>query len=481
MLLEPEDTTEAASIFPSGKDEMNFAEHPIALLTDRVPKGQKSIKFEDTVFCEKRQKLLPRKRVIEGSAEYGLPTATDDTVILALIQLTKQKSDFTNREVEFTRLELIRLLGWPNEGKSYDRIKRSLLRIKGVSYSYDNAWWDARLKMWTTRAFNIIDNVEINDSRAAAGQNGLFPSRISWNHVVFESFQTGFLRNIDFQLCIRLEHPTALRIYRFLGKRFYVRPDWTFDLKDFASRHMAMGEKYEGGKQIARKLGPAIEELVKVGFLEPLAEGERFIKKGQEWSVRFVQKSPAPPLPANDQEPLPSPLMQALAMRGVTAKVAGELVKRYPAKRIQAKLDVFDWMVAKKDKRLESSPAGYLVTSINDDYAEPKGFVSRAEQERQAEAKRRADQKAIEVSRRVQAEAAREQAELAAVVAYRKSLTPEQLASTEAEAIAAAADNVRQSLDIPAMSKFRKSMVARITDEFIRAMLARRAQTPAKK
>ena len=117
-----------------GKDEMNFAEFPIALLTDRVPKGQTSIKFEDQIYDERRKKLITRKRIIEGSEEYGLPTATDDTVILALIQLTKLKNDFTAREVEFTRLELIHLLGWPNEGKSYDRIKLSLQRIEGVTY-----------------------------------------------------------------------------------------------------------------------------------------------------------------------------------------------------------------------------------------------------------------------------------------------------------------------------------------------------------
>ena len=109
------------------------------------------------------------------------------------------------------------MLGWPNEGKSYKRCKDSLLRIKGVQYFYDNAWWDARLKDWTTRAFNIIDNVEINDSRIADGQGGLFPSRITWNEIVFESFEAGFLRNIDFQLCMRLKHPTSLRMYRYSG------------------------------------------------------------------------------------------------------------------------------------------------------------------------------------------------------------------------------------------------------------------------
>src|SRR5271165_3499034 len=90
------DTSESgisAARLPSGKDEMNFAEFPIALLTDKVPKGQKLIKFEDEIYDEKRKRLVTRRRLIEGSEEYGLPTATDDLVILALIQLSKLKGD----------------------------------------------------------------------------------------------------------------------------------------------------------------------------------------------------------------------------------------------------------------------------------------------------------------------------------------------------------------------------------------------------
>ena len=36
-----------------GKDEMNLAEFPITLLTDRVPKGQKVIQYQDKIFDER--------------------------------------------------------------------------------------------------------------------------------------------------------------------------------------------------------------------------------------------------------------------------------------------------------------------------------------------------------------------------------------------------------------------------------------------
>ena len=140
--------------------------------------------------------------------------------------------------------------------------------------------------------------------------------------MVFDSFQAGFLRNIDFRLCMRLEHPTALRMYRFLGKRFHLEPDCTFELGQFARRHIGIGSNYEGGTQIARKLRPAIAELEDAGFLEPLGEAERFPKKGREWWVRFVQKAPAAAArrrrrPWRSSDDSPPPLVSELIRRGV--------------------------------------------------------------------------------------------------------------------------------------------------------------------
>jgi hypothetical protein len=415
---------------------MNFAEFPIALLTDRVPKGQRSIKFEDRIYDERRKKFITRKRVIEGSAEYGLPTATDDAVILGLIQLTKRKVGFARREVEFSRRELIRLLGWPEEGRSYDRIKLSLQRISNVTYNYDNAWWDVRRGAWTTKIFHIIDTVEINDGRAAGGRDEPSSCRIAWNEVVFDSFQAGFLRNIDFRLCMRLEHPTALRMYRFLGKRFHSEPDCTFELGQFARRHIGIGGGYEGGMQVARKLRPAIAELEEAGFLEPLAEAERFPRRGREWWVRFVRKAPDAPPDAAGSGPTPTPMAAELAARGVTAVTAEELARRHDAGAIAAKIDVFDWLVEKRDRRVARNPAGYLVESLRDGYAPPRGFVPSSERRRRREAEEAREARARDERRARRERDAAEEAGRAAVAAYWGGLTPEQRDALDAASIA---------------------------------------------
>ena len=462
-----------------GKDEMNLAEFPMTSLSDRPAVGETSLRFEDQIYDDRKKKLVTRKRIIEGSKEYGLPTATDDSVILALIQLTKIKNGFAARDVEFTRHELISLLGWPNKGQSYDRIEQSLHRLAGVTYHFENSWWDNRRKTWTTKIFGIIDTVELNDSRETDGQGGLFPSHIIWNQIILDSFQAGYLRSIDFQLCMSLKHAISMRIYRFLGKRFHLRHEWSFDIKDFAYEHIGLSRNYEGGTQIARKLQPAIDELESVGFLHPLTSAERYEKKGRDWSIRFVQNVPALPAAANDTEPEPPALAIELTNRGVTKGTAAELVQKHPADFIQLKMDVFDWLLEKQDKRVAQSPAGYLVKSINDDYAAPKGFIPKAERQRQQEARQAKERLAAEERRRKQEDAARERAESEAVAAYRKALTPEELAQHEANAIAAASEETQRALDEPHMRQFRKTMLLKITDEHIRQLLASREQIAA--
>src|SRR5438067_12415426 len=99
-ILETDQAEASAEII--GRDEMNLAEFPITLLTDRSPRDQKTLCYEDA-----HGKLL-----ITGSDAYGLPTAADADVIVALMQITKIKNNFTDATVNFSRYELLKILNW---------------------------------------------------------------------------------------------------------------------------------------------------------------------------------------------------------------------------------------------------------------------------------------------------------------------------------------------------------------------------------
>jgi hypothetical protein len=144
------------------RDELNFAEFPLASVSTSLPKGQKTLEFTDEIFDKARNERVTRKLTITASDKYGLPTAMDDEVILGLIQLTG-KGGFSERKVLFTRYELLKLLNWPDATRNYNRLEESLNRWLGVTLYYDKCWWSREEESWVSEGFHILDHVTILD------------------------------------------------------------------------------------------------------------------------------------------------------------------------------------------------------------------------------------------------------------------------------------------------------------------------------
>jgi hypothetical protein len=384
----------SSSTDPGWKDELNLAEFPIAALTDRIPDGQTTMVFEDRLERRDSPPII-RRLTVMGTHKHGLPTSLDDEVLVGLIQLTKRRSNFTDARVQFSRYELIELLGWPQSGQSYRRIEEALHRWVGVVLMYENAWWDNAARSWVDEQFHVLDNVTLYDrerwrtsarpSRSSKGEKTgpkvdkppLPLSSFRWNEVIFQSFQSGNLKQLDLEFYLKLRLPTTKRMYRFLDKRFYRRSRLDFDLRTLACEHIGLSRTY-APTELKRRLKPALEELEQLGFLEPLGPEERYsyVKRGC-WRIIFIRGSRASaevqaPTPRCDQQP--AELIQALKARGVTSKTAQVLVDNHPPGRIRTKIEVLDWLLRNEDKRVGKNPAGYLVASIRSDYRAPGDY-----------------------------------------------------------------------------------------------------------
>lgn len=375
-----EDAGGRAGELASGRDEMNLAEFPLTLLADRVPGEIKTLCYVSR----------PGTLVVTGSDAFGLPTAADADVIIGLIQLTRLRNDFADPKVPFTRYELLRILGWPDESRYYRRLDESLNRWVGVTLHYQNAWWDNRAKRYLSAKMHILESV-ILDEKPGRRVRGAPPvSSFTWNKTFIESCQADNLKRLDLDTYFSFRSAVTKRMYRFLDKRFYLKPDWTFDLKEFAFEYVGLSRGYEGNAgKVKEKLQPALEELEAIAFLEPMGREERYAKAGASWTIRLAQHpsraaspgvgSPAPALalalagPAD--APAPPPGLAALVERGVTEATAQQIVEQFPAERVAAKVAIFDWLASRDDRRVRKSPAGYLVDSIRKDYAPPKGYA----------------------------------------------------------------------------------------------------------
>lgn len=277
-----------------GRDELNLAEFPIALLTDRVPDGQKTLEFQDTILEPRTHNPVIRKLIITAADKYGLPTAKDDEVILGCMQLTKLHNNFTDPLVYFSRSDLVHLLRWPHSGQSFRRVEESLYRWLTVTLFYNRAWWDKTTSTWVDENFHIIDRVTLYDNERFASQRTLPFSSFTWNQVIFRSLQAGNLKRLDLDFYLGLTTSTAKRLFRFLDKRFYLGPRWEFDLHQFAFEHVGLSRSYNHTGVLKQKLAPAIDELEQKGILEPLPAGDRFIQvRRGEWKIVFLKKQSA--------------------------------------------------------------------------------------------------------------------------------------------------------------------------------------------
>lgn len=278
----------------SFRDELNFAEFPIAAVSDRLPAGQKTLTFTDTIFDQGRNARVSRKLTISGSDNHGLPTALDDEVILALIQLTGS-GGFAAKKVHFTLYQLVQLLGWRDDGRSYKRLVESLKRWVGVTLEYDRAWWAKEERSWESENFHILEDVTIVDRERRARRRAAYPddanaakSYFVWNEKVFGSFLAGNLKQLDFEFFKSIESSVAKRMFRFLDKRFYLRKHWEFDLRVFCCEHVGLA-RTNSNSELKRLLAAPVRELEARGFLEPCDPAGRFkeVRRG-EWAVAFA-------------------------------------------------------------------------------------------------------------------------------------------------------------------------------------------------
>lgn len=325
----------------NGRDEMNLVEFPLALLSERAPEGLLTLEVSDEI--EEKGIAIKRQVTVAATEKYGLPTAKDEDVLMGMLQLAKLQNEFTTPIVYFTRLQLIKLLGWENTRWSYDRITLALERWRSVTITYRKAWRDNKDREWQDRTgFGLIDSYGLRDSRrlGRGGGEGTEPpteslSWFRWNGFLFDSFRSGYLKKLNYKVYRELELQAAKRLYRYLDKHFFEphRLRLDFDLQILAFEHLGMSRNYDN-TQIRRALQPAIEELEGIGFIEALPAEQRYKKLGRgRWRVTFTKQSSQKALRAPQAK---DPEVRSLPGRSEGRRDAKDELER---RRVQAFLE----------------------------------------------------------------------------------------------------------------------------------------------
>lgn len=424
----------------AGVDEMNLVEFPLSAISERIAGGQKSLTFEEMIFDRNERRMVPRRLTLSGSDRYGLPIASDEDVLLACIQLTKLQG-YTSPEVRFSRYELLKLLDWPDITRNYQRLSQSLRRWKGLNVFSDRAFYDHAAKSWVNRDFGIFDNLVIYHRESTTGIVASKSSRFTWNEVLFNSFESGYLKKLDWPLYLRLTSPLAKRLYRFLDKRFYHRNHVTIDLHELAWLKMRMSENYNTA-QIKRALLKGILELQSQWDLKQLPASQQFEKVGKgRWLVRFERKrSKRQSADGGKTQPLVldrfdiATLCTELTKRGIGPAAADEIVGEHPSDTVKAMIELFDWY----NLRGQNRGAGFLVQAIRQpaSIAFPTGFETSQQIAARKAVEKSRTCRARDLSSQREAEARQEnERRQAPFTAFWNAMSPHDQQRFEAEAL----------------------------------------------
>lgn len=248
---------------------MNLVDLPVFLLSTRSQCGVHIRRYEIEEFDRKENRPVRRCLTVTGDAHHGLPSSAAEEVYLGLLHHSRAWNDFADPVVFFSRGELLKTLGWGYRNSAYHRLAKSFDQLCGVRLKCENFWRDNRAREYrSVENISLIDYYRFRDSRnRSTGEFRETLSEMRWGAALFESFDAGYLKKLNLDVALSL-NPLARRLYRMLDKHFYPpdRTRLTYDMRELACERLGMSRNYDAA-QIRRQLEPAIEELIKIGFL----------------------------------------------------------------------------------------------------------------------------------------------------------------------------------------------------------------------
>ena len=259
----------------SGRDEMNLAGNPFALL-------QPSQKSSQNVLFREFDRTLPDGRTVKarwevaGHPQLGLPGPSEEVLLLVLMQLTREAGEENGsaswpRTVHFSRYDLLSRMGWTNNAKCYRSLTEGFQRLTNVTINARYAFFDAASKLPIADAnFHLLESSDIVDEPAGRkGESQLPLSSFTWSERMHESFVAGNVRSLSLEFVLRLELPLSRRLFRFLdAMRWAQKParrEFSIGLLNLRDR-LGM-TPYPYASKVKEKLAGAHEELRACGYL----------------------------------------------------------------------------------------------------------------------------------------------------------------------------------------------------------------------
>jgi hypothetical protein len=364
-----------------GRDEMNLAEYPFAVLSKRVSADQKTIEVNLPARRNREGKLIPRSWIVTGSDKYGLPRVDDEKLYIALMEVTRENG-FSNRHQKVIRHQLLKKLGWHTTSYYYQKLIESLNRIKSVNIFTTNLFWDNESKSYIPQtAFSIVDDYEFKPPFL----------EWSWNRVVWRSILANNIKKLDVKLWLSWKSDITRRLHRYLDKHFYHSPVYVVeDLRTFAQNHLGVSKRYNLA-QTKRLIERSAQEMKEADYLKDYT----FTRESwRQYSVVFYKADqlllPFPEEPEEAEADLADWQLQCveeLKSRGLDEEIAVKFVQSYEEAYLRKHIRDFDARIEGGES--PKNPPGFLRKKIEKDWLHTEFQAREQEVQKRAERERK--------------------------------------------------------------------------------------------
>ncbi len=389
--------------------EVNIIRYPLFI----PHKGKKRQKDKDVIALintiYENDTKLEVKWELESSVKYGILTFFDRKVFYAICEILTEHGFPISNPIPFTIYNLCKRLGKTNNGKSYNEIKISLERLFKTSIKASGTWYDKKKKKWIEINFHLLSNLVYKGETTLEGE-------ISENNLLYfskwflDSWNNHYIKPVDFNFIKDLESPIALRLYEYIGIRFY---------KMYSNREKYVAINYDKlckflqiihQKYLSKakeKLKLAHKELIEKHFFEKVLWNDWTViyfpgeKALEEWKTKDSLEDNQLTLEIERNQRLDldnllfdkiqsedkilddfSIIIGELLRRDITEKTAKKLIKKYPIEQIKTQISYFDYLINIQSPNIQKNPAGFLRKSIEENYNAPVEYKSPAQIEK---------------------------------------------------------------------------------------------------
>jgi len=333
---------------------------------------------------------------IAASAMLGLPDTGDQDKYLALQKLITERRR-TQGQIEnpliFTTAEILKILGRAKGGKRYEDVAQFLQRMALTGIVSHHAVYLADRKTHRSETFHVFDKV------ISMGESLPDGSVATKNYVWLSEWQLNNINHnhtlpIDMEVYRRLRNHIAKALVPHLQIWLYTSRSEGCFVKRYDQLCQLLGlQAQKHASRIRQQLGPSLDELREHGYIGSwtLAEtrdgrafkvelyhGTKFhrdlrLRQGERLDEDAQLTLPVDGVDEGGEDAPPDVLAE-LTRRGVTPKVAQQLLSRVrDSYLVIDQLEWADYLIGRNPEGFYN-PAGFYVTVIRDNVPVPSTF-----------------------------------------------------------------------------------------------------------